>query len=338
MNFSASVVVADSTFVSGARRMAVDLANRLEFPAERAGKVAIVATEMATNLVKHTGAGEIIVTSVDSGTVKGIELIALDKGPGIADVSECFRDGYSTTGSAGTGLGAIARLSDSFDIYTQPGRGTAISARLWGSTPPPEKTASTKVDIVGFSIPQTGETVSGDAWAVRQLPGGCTILTVDGLGHGELAAEAARAAVECFRGAAELSPVDLLPRIHDALRQTRGAAGAVAEIDLESHQVRFSGIGNISAFIAAPERTQNLVSMNGILGHETRTVRQFSYPWPLGAMLILCSDGLSTRTNLSGLPGLSNKSCGIIAGVLYREYTRRRDDATVVVARERPAV
>jgi hypothetical protein len=270
-----------------------------------------------------------------------VDVIALDRGPGINSVAESLRDGYSTSGSPGTGLGAIARLADSFDLYTQPGRGTALAARIWSTNETfrdgSSKAGTEAIEIGGLSVPVKGETACGDGWCVRRLPQGTTILAIDGLGHGQLAAEAAKCAAEIFLSAKEQSPAELLKGIHGALRATRGAAGAVAMLDLEMREVRFAGVGNISASVLDGEHSRSLVSMNGILGHEARTYREFTYPWPAGAALLLHSDGVSARMNLADYPGLLSRTCTLMAGVLYRDYNRGRDDATVVVARERTA-
>jgi anti-sigma regulatory factor (Ser/Thr protein kinase) len=336
------VPVTDSTFVGEARRAAVDFAKRLDFSVERAGTVAIVTTELATNILKHASTGEIVLAGVSSDHRNGMDVVALDKGPGINSLAESLRDGYSTAGSSGTGLGAIARLADSFDLYTQPGRGTALAARIWSVTETSRsrssQAGSDEIEIGGLSVPVRGETVSGDAWCVRRLPQGTTILAIDGLGHGQLAADAAKLGVETFLNATEQSPAELLKGIHGALRATRGAAGAVAALDPETRQVRFAGVGNISASVIDGEHSRSFVSMNGILGHEARGYREFTYPWPAGAAVLLHSDGVTSRMNLADYPGLLKRSCTLTAGVLYRDYNRVRDDATVVVARERTGV
>jgi anti-sigma regulatory factor (Ser/Thr protein kinase) len=335
------VPVTDSTFVGEARRAAADFATRLDFSVEQASNLAIVTTELATNILKHASSGEIVLTGVFSEHRTGVDVVALDKGPGISSIAASLRDGYSTAGSPGTGLGAISRLADSFDLYTQPGRGTALSARLWSSNDTfrdrSSQAGTEAIEIGGLSVPVRGETVSGDAWSVRRLPQGTAILVIDGLGHGYLAAEAAKLGVEIFLNAREQSPVELLKGIHGALQATRGAAGAIAALDPGARQVRFAGIGNISASVITVEDARNLVSMNGILGHEARGCREFTYPWPAGAALLLHSDGITARMNLAEHPGLLRRTCTLMAGVLYRDYNRGRDDATVVVARERTA-
>jgi anti-sigma regulatory factor (Ser/Thr protein kinase) len=331
MNYAIRVPVTDQSLVGEARRVASGLAERLGFSSASAGKVAIVATEAATNLLKHAGGGEILVYATDEAAC--LEVLALDRGPGISNIAECLRDGYSTAGSSGTGLGAVARLSEAFEVYTLPSRGTVLAIRIC-SMPRPPAAARPKLEVQGFSIPKPGESACGDAWAVRHSATGSTILAVDGLGHGIMAAEAAHAAVECFMAATALAPGDLLARLHSALRSTRGAAGAVCEIDVGAGQVRFAGVGNISGSIVLGDQLRHVVSMNGTLGHAARAFREFSYDWPAGAILFLHSDGITDHWDPAAYPGLSRKPPGVIAGVIFRDYNRGRDDATVIVARE----
>ena len=96
----------------------------------------------------------------------------------------------------------------------------------------------------------------------------------------------------------------------------------------------FAGVGNISGQIySGAQAGQHLVSVNGTAGHQMQRIREFSYPWPDDGMLVMHSDGLSTHTGLEKHPGLALHDPSLIAGVLYRDFTRRNDDATVVVAK-----
>ena len=122
--------IADRSRVAEARRLAVQVSTAQGFNEKDAGRVAIVATELATNLVKHAGGGEIVISSFDDAEGKGLELLALDKGPGIVDLNKALADGHSTSGTAGTGLGAIRRSADVFAVSSRGGRGTAVLARL----------------------------------------------------------------------------------------------------------------------------------------------------------------------------------------------------------------
>jgi hypothetical protein len=81
-----------------------------------------------------------------------------------------------------------------------------------------------------------------------------------------------------------------------------------------------------------------MVSRNGTAGHIAPKVQEFHYPVPSGAIMVMFSDGLGTHWDLRAYPGLLQRSAAVIAGVLYRDFSRRKDDVTVVVARERPPV
>jgi hypothetical protein len=130
------------------------------------------------------------------------------------------------------------------------------------------------------------------------------------------------------------SPRGRVAAAHAGLRSTRGGALAVADVDLGRGLVRFCGLGNISAAIVANGVVRRLVSQNGTAGHSAARIDEFSYPWPSGGLLVLHSDGLGTHWDLDRYPGLARRHPGLIAGVLYRDFTRGRDDATVIVARE----
>jgi hypothetical protein len=249
----------------------------------------------------------------------------------MSDVAACFRDGYSSTGTSGTGLGAIRRQADEFDIYTQPGRGTALLARFWSSRP----ASPGPLEIGAVCLPIHGEDAPGDAWSVVAGTTTTRLVVADGLGHGPLAAEAAGAAIASAREHPERPLTPLLEGLHETLRATRGAVAAVAELDVRRELVHFAGIGNISAALWGAQKQQNLVSMNGTLGHTLGHVRDFSYPWPADALVILHSDGLATRWSLDDYPGLQARDPALVAGVLYRDFSRGRDDVTVVVARRR---
>ena len=93
------------------------------------GKAAIVVTEMARNIFLHGKGGEIVIREVPAAS-SSLELLALDRGPGMRNIAECLRDGFSTAGTAGTGFGAIKRLSDRFEVFSLPGRGTVVWVRL----------------------------------------------------------------------------------------------------------------------------------------------------------------------------------------------------------------
>lgn len=321
--------ISDESGVGQARRETAVLARSLGFNDTDIGRVSLIVTESATNLVKHARGGELLVSALEHRGTRGIGVIALDRGPGIANLAEALRDGYSTIGTPGNGLGAIARLASEFDVYSQPSSGTAVLALIWPAPVPKARFA-----IGGVNVPFPGETVSGDDWVVEHDDQHALLLVVDGIGHGTIANVAARAATEAFRAQPDGTPAEILDRIHAALRPTRGAAAAVIEVDPASAVVRFAGVGNIAGTILTDGASRSVVSHHGTVGHQVRRIQEFTYPWAARALLVLHSDGLTAHWTLGRYPGLREKHPMLTAAILYRDFGRQRDDATVVVVRE----
>ena len=331
MGESFVISVTEPSSVGEARRFAAALAQQLAWNEIDTGKVSVVATEMANNLIKHARDGQIFLRPLEETGLQGLELLALDKGPGMNDVSKAMRDGYSTAGSPGTGLGAIARLSTLFDINSVPGRGTGVLARLWASA---SQSSHPPMEIGVVCAAKPREEVCGDAWSVCHLPGRTVMVVADGLGHGKFAAQAAGECLRVFNEKPARRPAEIIQAAHGPLRSTRGASMAVTEINFEEGIVRYAGIGNIAGTILTHSSSRSLVSHNGTVGHEMRRVHEFSYPWPPDALLILHSDGLQSRWTLENYPGLTVRHPALIAGTLYRDFRREHDDVTVLVARQ----
>lgn len=339
--------VEEASQTGEARRLAVALAQDLGFDETRAGEVAIVVTEAATNLVKHARQGELLFRPLADGPRRGLEVVALDRGPGLADVERAAGDGYSTAGSPGTGLGAMRRLASRLDLHSLPGAGTTAVAVLWaddpaarvggrsaaGAAPRAEQPA---MDVGAVSLPHPSERVCGDAWALRWTADGAVLLLADGLGHGPAAEEAAAAVVASFAEDPGRAPGDIVQAAHEAARSTRGAAVAVAQVDARGGRVRYAGVGNISGVLLGGARQQHMVSHSGTVGHQLRRVQEFTYEWGPDAVLVMHSDGLTTSWRLDRYPGLLRRHPALVAATLYRDASRGRDDATVVVLRERP--
>jgi anti-sigma regulatory factor (Ser/Thr protein kinase) len=317
-----AVQVGDGSQVAEARRRASTAAAQLGFDPTLAGQVALVVTELATNLLKHGRGGEVLLMRGD----RRLDVLALDAGPGMRDVAACMADGYSTAGTLGHGLGAVRRQASDVRVASWGGLGTAVLARF-GEPALDDDTLGAVV------VAKPGEEACGDAWCRHEDDEALTLMVVDGLGHGIEAADAAHAAVARFQRAGELDPRALLEALHEALRPTRGAAVAVARVHRRSATVSFAGLGNIAAAIVGTDGTvRRLVSHNGIAGHNARKIQAFDYPCREG-LLVMHSDGVSTHWSLDRYPGLLRANPLLVAGILYHHHGRRRDDATVVAAR-----
>ena len=318
--------ITERSEIGAARRAAVELSESHGFDATQAGKVGLCVTEAATNISKHAGSGRIVLRILERGAVSGVEVLALDRGPGIANLTVSLRDGVSTAGSPGTGLGAMTRLADNFEVYAPTGGGTVVRLEIWAKPVPPAE-----LEFGVICLPKSGETVPGDSWTYVTAGRRHTFLVADGLGHGPDAARASLAATRVLEGRPDMEPSEAIQACHRALAPTRGAAVGVAKLSTDTGS--FAGVGNIACRVDFGATRRQLVSHNGTLGHMMRRVQQFDFPLPLGALLIFHSDGLATHWNLADYPGLAGRHPSVIAAVLYRDHERGRDDVTVLVVR-----
>lgn len=309
--------------VGRVRRAASTVARQLGLSESRAAEIGLVVSELATNQERHAGSGAMLVRVRRTGDHATLEVLAVDSGPGMRDIGAVMRDGVSTGGTLGIGLGTLPRLTSSWDAWTAPGQGTVIAATFaapGGATGLAQPT--------GVVRAMTGQDVSGDAFAVRHDDGVPSLMVADGLGHGPLAAAASGAAVRAFLDAPAGTPVALLQRVHGALSGTRGAAVAISQVS--GGVLRHAGLGNISGTIHG-DRQRGLVSHPGIAGVPGRPLRETTYPVDRGDVVVLHSDGLTNRWSLGDYPGLATRSPLVVSGVLLRDNAVRRDDSGVAV-------
>lgn len=327
-----SIAVMEASQVAEARREAATLASQSGFGENDCGRVALVATELATNLVKHGGGGELLIGSYQDNTGTGIELIAIDRGPGIANVEACLKDGHSSAGTAGNGLGAVIRQSQAFNIASWPGVGTAVLARIEAGPPKPKDVAP-HPNWGAVSVAMPGQEVCGDSWTATSNEASTTLFVADGLGHGQDAADAAVEAIRLFHRFNGHQITTLLDYIHGGLRSTRGAAVSIARFDPATQKVVFAGIGNVAGGLSDNGQSlKRMVTMPGTAGHNARKIQAFDYPFRHG-FIVLASDGISTSWNLDRYLGVQSMHPSLVAAMLYRDFGRHRDDATILVGK-----
>jgi anti-sigma regulatory factor (Ser/Thr protein kinase) len=326
--FTEFLPVTDESSVGAVRRSAMMAAQRLDFNDTQSGELALLATEASRNVLIHGGGGHVVVTGCRNHDQVAARILAMDKGPGIKDLAHAMRDGFSTAGTMGGGLGAMKRIAGLLEVFS--GRGGTIVLLQVG-----QGVMEGPIQVAGFAVPYPGERRCGDAWTCECTPERTVALLVDGLGHGWEAAEAAQEAVAIFRQRAHARPGEILGYIHDALRKTRGAVAAVAEIRPPEGTMVYAGVGNISAAILSGGASRSLVSHNGTLGVAVPRIQEFKSEWPSNGVLVLHSDGLQSRWDLSSstYPGLLARHPALIGGALLRDFRRQRDDASVVVVK-----
>jgi anti-sigma regulatory factor (Ser/Thr protein kinase) len=330
-----SVSIKDQSQIAEARREAAALARRNGFKEDDGGRVSLVATELATNLIKHGRGGEILIGAFEDNEGSGVEILAIDQGPGIGNVEQCLRDGYSSAGTAGNGLGAIIRQSQLVDIASWPGLGTGVLARIQPGTPNPKRYLS-RSGWGAVAVAMPGQDVCGDSWSVA-ANGATTYFVADGLGHGQDAADASVEAVRLFHRFNGHRVPTLLDYVHGGLRATRGAAVSIARFDPGARRVTFSGVGNVAGALAANGSLQRMVTMPGTAGHNARKIQSFDYPFEKG-LIVLASDGIGTSWNFGRYPGIQSVHPALVAAILYRDFGRKRDDATVLVGKWVPSL
>ncbi|HEY3704345.1 MAG TPA: ATP-binding SpoIIE family protein phosphatase [Terracidiphilus sp.] len=318
------VCVTDASSVGEVRRAAMTLGHRLGMDQTRSGELSLLATEVSRNVLVHGGGGQVILSGVRDGDGPLARILAMDQGPGIADVTRAMSDGYSTAGTMGAGLGAMKRMATEFEIFTG-NKGTIVMVGVGRAEP------ESDLKIAGMAVPYPGERVCGDGWFCHREKDRTVVLLTDGLGHGWGAAEAAQESIATFQKNVHLPPAALLGAIHDALRKTRGAVGAVVEIRPKERRLTYSGVGNISAVLVNGEASKNMVSHNGTLGATVSRMQEFQFEWMPGAMVVLHSDGVQTRWDLGSYAGLVARHPAVIGGALLRDFRRQRDDASVIV-------
>jgi anti-sigma regulatory factor (Ser/Thr protein kinase) len=323
------VHVTEHSQVGAARRAALRLGLTHGLDEAMCGRIALLVTELGTNLARHATGGRLLIGCGPAAGGLRFEILSIDRGPGMADVNRCLRDGYSSSSTPGTGFGAVRRLSDEFSVFSEVGKGTVILSRVGvpGPAAPPARFA-----YAGVCLAAPGETVSGDAWEIRVAGDEARVALADGLGHGPVAALAADVAMAAFRQSTG-SPAEVLEHAHPSMRPTRGAAMAVACLDASGDSLTFAGAGNIAGRVISGIGDRSLMSQHGTLGLQIRRMHDVAYPWPGHALVILHSDGLTSRWKLDDVGALLQCDPAVIAGWLVREHTRGPDDVTVVVVR-----
>lgn len=321
------IAVEDASAPGHVRRAAAALAVRLGFSEHRAGEVAIAATELATNLQRHASKGVVLLRPQREAGEGALELFAIDSGPGMADMSVLSEDGISTRGTLGIGLGAVMRFATWFDAHSVPGRGTVIATTFL-----PSGAQAERPRVAGLTRPMNGEPVCGDAWAVRYEDGCAVLMLADGLGHGELAAIAAREAVRAFGSlAGESDLTRTMQHVEQALHGTRGAAVAFLKVDRAAASLNFVGVGNISTWVYEGDRRHMLVSNPGIVGSNPKRVREVVMPLPEDLVVVMHSDGLTSKWDIKNYPGVRARDPRILAATLLRDAGVHHDDASILV-------
>jgi len=320
--------------VSFIKREIHNLAIGMGFTTSRAGQTDIILAELTSNLIKFAERGEILYRATSFEGLPAIEMYCIDEGIGIENVNKIMNDGFSTSNTLGHGLGAIARLSNVFEIYSVKNKGTVQYIIIGSKYDSKESGKRKPFDYAAVQLNCPKELVCGDGYFVKSLPGGFQVFVGDGLGHGVHARDAVQEAIRAFRVTREHDPVEIIRDIHASVKKTRGLVATIATADYKTGLWNICGVGNISTRIFLGLDSKNYSPYNGIIGHNIpRTLNNTVVPYLKNQMLVMHSDGLKTRWKLSDYPSLLKHPAGLIAATLYSGNVRGNDDATIFVGK-----
>ena len=290
--------------------------------------LAAAASELGHNHLRHAARGHFALRAIDRGGVPGLEVIAADAGPGIADPARALGGEARASGSLGVGLSAAHRLSQEMDLDVRAGEGTCVRLRRFA-------TPVTRREVAILSRRCEGESICGDDALVIETSGGLLLAVADGLGHGEPARLASAAAMDVIRAAPARSPAELLVACGPALRSTRGAVAAIARIDPAGTAFSIAGAGNVTGLVYGPGSVQRTMGNAHVLGSPHRVPRFDEQRFALDPhrTIVLFSDGLSARSDLADEPDSLRRPPIAVAQRLIERFGRRDDDCMVLVAR-----
>jgi anti-sigma regulatory factor (Ser/Thr protein kinase) len=309
------------------------MATNIGFGPRVGEEIVLVATELATNLVRHAGGGDLRLQTLAENGREGIQLESRDNGPGIYDVERAFADGFSTASGPGYGLGAINRLMDELEISPASGdrSGVHITCRRW------IRPADTQMVLNPFAIgvasrPHPLMPVNGDSFVVKQRGQKALVAVIDGLGHGQYAHRAAETARQYVETHFDAPLPSIFIGVSRACVATRGVVMAVALFDGVRETFSFASLGNIEARVFNSSDQAKLLITRGILGHTNKMPTVSEYPWDPHSVFVMHSDGLLSRWHWDDFKFV-NELPSRIAQRLLLSLARKEDDATVVVVK-----
>jgi anti-sigma regulatory factor (Ser/Thr protein kinase) len=328
-----SYEIKDRSFIAFVKREIHGGAVQKGFTESRIGVIDIVVAELTSNVIKHAGDGELLYRFSTERDEPVFEIICLDNGPGIKDVLHSMKDGVSTTKTLGQGLGALERLSDVFQVYSLIKWGTVNYSKIYAK-PQSYKADTSLLKFKALNVPKPGERVSGDGFQVVNKEEETRIFMGDGLGHGKEAFDAVQLAINIFKGCHENDPAQILRHIHEPVKKSRGLVGTAVVADHRLKKWKICGIGNIATRLYEGMVHKNYISYNGIIGLNIPTTLK-NHEADLGKhqCLVMSSDGLRTRWELSHFPAILKYDPIMLAAVIYKDSARKNDDMSILIAR-----
>lgn len=321
-----AIPVIDEASVSLVRERVREEGARVGLQEVAAAAMVNVGSELAHNQLAHARHGLIVVREVPHPDGRGLEIVAADRGGGISDVRRALEGRPSRRGSLGVGLAAVSELADEVDFDVRLGEGTCV----WARKLPKGAARRRRVGVYGRAYP--GEPASGDDAAFVRTGDGLLACVADGLGHGVPAREAAARAVRMALTTTWRAPAALLAACDGALARTRGAVMAAVRVGA-SGEVIAAGVGNVSLHGYGYAGGWRFGGSSFVLGAPggARRIAEETHTLAHGDALVLFTDGVRSRLDLSGQFDLLREHPIVIAEHVVDQFGRDDDDVLVMV-------
>ncbi len=329
------MVITSSAEVIAVRRIAKEIAQEIGFDETDRKEIVLVVSELASNIIKYASHGLVTLTPVFLDNQKGLIIEATDKGQGFNE-DNAMQNGFSSSGTLGFGLGAVNRMMDEFEIFTnEDGKtGARIVCKRWiYDNPCFERQCPFDFGIV--SRAKSGEPVNGDAFVIKQGQNRSLVAVIDGVGHGYLAQQAALAARHYIEKHSDLPLLDIFRGVERACRSTRGVVMALAVFDWSKMSLTFASVGNIEVKVLGREAQEKFkfIVRRGIVGKNAPAPVITENPWHQDYALALHSDGLSSHWSWHDFSHHAHKPAQFIAEQIHQAVRRDFDDATLLIVK-----
>jgi anti-sigma regulatory factor (Ser/Thr protein kinase) len=325
--------IRDKTDCAMAQTAARQAAERIGFPEVPAEEIALVAAELASNLMRHAGKGTFTLTPLGAGDYQGLQLESVDEGPGISDVGLAFADRYSTAGSLGYGLGTVNRLMDEVDVSSAPGSGTRIVCRRWKARTT-EHLSEPDWEVGAATRSRRHARANGDAVVMCKSGGKLLAGVIDGLGHGEPAMQAAMAARQYVKSHSGQPLASIFAGTSLACGATRGVVMALARFD-SPLKLSFATVGNIACRAWCGSEKMQFLVQRGILCRSDPKVVVHEIAWRPEWLLVMHSDGVRDQWHWQDLPAIQHDSAPAVARRILSSFATDEDDASVMAVRHK---
>ncbi len=298
-------------------------AGKIRLTEKEIEELRIVITEIAKNIIKHSSSGKLSI-SFGEEVEKSVRIEA-ENPTDNKDTAEIFDDGYSTANTLGIGLGAVKRLLTDVKVKIENGKFILTGKKVFS-----ENKKENFIQTSVFSRPKPGFKSNGDAYFIKRYEDSAIVAVMDGIGHGDKASEASGIAVKVLEDKYRDELEQIVLTMHRRLHGSRGCVAGIVRMSKEG-RIEYLGVGNIRTQIYTADRYKRLVSFDGLLGSNVRTLRTDHLDLSTPCLVVLHSDGISSFSFED--KRIVYRPVMELAKEAFEKHKKSSDDATLLVAR-----